>query len=156
SKLKTLMAMSLVCLSLSFGTGLIVRAGAIAPSDQGNDQSTPRQVNLVPKKPAPNPPIEAPSADDNDPLPAGAPARLGQVRFKNLGRPYSLAFGRDSKTLACGTWDGTLSYWNVKTRKPIFELEAHVGPIHAIAISRDGKTLASAGHDNEIRIWQLP
>ena len=53
-------------------------------------------------------------------LPEGAVARLGDVRFKNFGRPTSIAFSTDSKMLAIGCWDGTLMVWSIPDRQLAF------------------------------------
>jgi len=48
-------------------------------------------------------------------LPEGVIARLGDIRFRNFGRPFSLVFSPNSKLLVAGAWDGTISCWNVDT-----------------------------------------
>lgn len=99
-------------------------------------------------------PADASSAA-TDSLPPGAIARLSEARVKDGGKPSSLSFSPDSKTLVVGGFEGVLSFWDLGNLKRNAQWEGHVGPVNALAISPDSKTFASAGRDNEIRIWRM-
>jgi hypothetical protein len=94
-----------------------------------------------------------PAAPAKEALPERAVALLGESRFQNFGRVFSLAFSPDGKFLAAGSWDGFLTWWDLVTRRPLREWEAHPGPVTTLAIAPDGQTVASAGREGEIRVW---
>lgn len=97
-------------------------------------------------------PIRAESKDDT--LPDGAFARLGEVRYRHVGRVFALAFAPDGKTLLAGAWDGSLRLWDVASGKEIRQYAGHKGWVRSVAFSPDGKTFASGGKDKIIRIWE--
>jgi WD40 repeat protein len=85
-----------------------------------------------------------------DALPAGAVSRLGTSRFLNFGRVFSVAFSPDGKTLAAGSWDGTVRLWEVATGKELHLFHDQKTPVRAVAFSPDGKTLACGGEGSAI------
>lgn len=94
-------------------------------------------------------------AEPNDnSLPAGVFARLGGVRYRNVGRVFSIAFAPDGKTLLAGAWDGSIRLWDVATGKELCQYVGHKGWVRSVAFSPDGKTFASGGKDKIIRIWE--
>jgi WD40 repeat protein len=86
-----------------------------------------------------------------DPLPPGAVARLGTVRWSG-GQVRQLAFAPDSKALAVSYRSGDVSLWRVPTGKELLHISAHPGPVQALAFSSDGTALATAGVDG-VRVW---
>jgi WD40 repeat protein len=90
----------------------------------------------------------------SDALPPGAIARLGQVRYRNVGRVFSVAFSPDGKTLVAGAWDGSIRLWDLATRQELRQYTGHTGWVRSVAFSPDGKTLASGGKDKIIRLWE--
>jgi RNA polymerase sigma factor (sigma-70 family) len=88
-----------------------------------------------------------------DPLPAGALARLGTIRFRHTDMVSDAVFSRDGKTLITGDRSGRVVFWDAVTGKELRRFQAeHM--VCSLAVSPDGKTLAVAGYDN-IRLWDL-
>jgi RNA polymerase sigma factor (sigma-70 family) len=98
-----------------------------------------------------------------DPLPPGAVARLGTVRFRPGGNVYSVAYAPGGKVLASGCSDGSVRLWDPKTGK---EIRRFIGRpeqpnsynfVESIAFSPDGKTLAAGYGNGEsmVRLWDM-
>ena len=66
----------------------------------------------------------------------------------------SFAFSPDGKTLASGTYGGSIDLWNLTTRKHSASLKTSKETVHTVAFTHDGKTLiASAG--KTIILWDV-
>src|SRR5262245_65216575 len=74
-----------------------------------------------------------------DSLPEGVLARLGTVRLRPGGPPFSAAIAPDGKTLATAEW-GTLRFWDLATGKEIrtVEIPSALRILH-VAYSPDSK-----------------
>src|SRR5262245_40185171 len=74
-----------------------------------------------------------------DSLPEGVLARLGTVRLRPGGPPFSAAIAPDGKTLATAEW-GTLRFWDLATGKETRSVPIPSGlGIGHVAYSPDGK-----------------
>src|SRR5262245_51618729 len=94
-----------------------------------------------------------PAADRfGDPLPPGAIARIGTVRWRHAEAVFSVAFSPDGKHLACGSQDGKVLFWASDGRQ-VRRLVGHSAWVYALAFSPDGKTVATGGFDNTARLW---
>ncbi|MCZ6691280.1 MAG: hypothetical protein O7H41_16965 [Planctomycetota bacterium] len=111
------------------------------------EQASPEKQS--PKDQSPKPRLGLHS----DPLPEGAIARLGTVRFRHAGTVYSVAFSSDGKVLATSGSDYSIRIWDVAAGKERARFVGHRNVVSSVAFSPDGKRLVSGGHDDTIRIW---
>jgi WD40 repeat protein len=77
-----------------------------------------------------------------DPLPDGAVARMGTVRFLHGGSVYGLGISADGKTIASQNAT-TMAVWDTATGKELRRFASSCG-----AICPDGKTVAVANGDS--------
>jgi RNA polymerase sigma factor (sigma-70 family) len=88
-----------------------------------------------------------------DPLPEGAIARLGTVRFRHDDWVSDVALSPDDATLAAA--GQAVSLWDPATGKRQRRLTSPGCFPRCLAYSPDGKTLAVGGSDNQIHLWNL-
>jgi WD40 repeat protein len=94
-------------------------------------------------------------------LAAASPVLAQDVRLRKTLQGhsetvYTIAWSPDGKTLASGSWDGTVKLWNTSTDTVAGTLRAeHTGipGIQSVSWSPDGKALASGHHVGAIRLW---
>jgi WD40 repeat protein len=66
----------------------------------------------------------------------------------------SCAFPPDGKTLATGSWDGTIRLWDLAKGAELRSLKGHQGRISDLSFSPDGNFLASSSSiDGSVRVW---
>ena len=110
---------------------------------------------------SPDPKTPARTGLSGDPLPKGAIARLGTLRFRHADPVTAIVFARDGKTLFSasggeGSRDNTIRQWALPDGREIRRFVGHRnGIILCIALSPDGQRLASAGIGGKIRIWDV-
>jgi serine/threonine protein kinase/WD40 repeat protein len=59
----------------------------------------------------------------------------------------------DGKSIISGSWNGTLTAWDLETGQPLLTWLAHETGVHRVQFSPDGQTLFTAGHDGKVRAW---
>jgi dipeptidyl aminopeptidase/acylaminoacyl peptidase len=79
-----------------------------------------------------------------------------QVReFESASKPGCAAISPDSRLVASGDSDASVTVWNRTTGKAIQPLLGHNRAISAVTFSPDGQQLASASADGSTRIWSV-
>jgi WD40 repeat protein len=84
-------------------------------------------------------------------FPSGNQAR----DFESAGKPRCVAISPDSKIIASGGLDATVSLWGREDGKELQHLTGHTGGVLSVAFSPDGQRVASASGDGSVRIWNV-
>ena len=72
--------------------------------------------------------------------------------FRIGGQISQIAFGR-GRLLAIGSWDSTVTLWDVAKRRSLRKLTGHVRGISTLAFNPNGTMLATGSADDTVRIW---
>ena len=130
-------------------TVLIASASIIGIAANG---SWSTESNLPPNQPVQPRPVTQAVDRFGDPLPEGAIARLGSLRFPHEG-VWDFAVV-DNATAMSLSMDGSVRFWNLATGRTnhSVRLEKTSGGIGLPAVSPDGKTVA-AKDGSDINIW---
>jgi WD40 repeat protein/serine/threonine protein kinase len=67
---------------------------------------------------------------------------------------HHLAFSADGRRLAAAAWDGTVTVWDVKSKRKLHTFR-HDDRVTAVAFHPNGRQLASGSCDNTAKIWDL-
>ncbi len=65
----------------------------------------------------------------------------------------SVSFSLDGKTIASGSYDGTVKLWDVTSGQCLKTFEGHTHWVYSVSFSPDGKTIASGSRDNTVKLW---
>jgi RNA polymerase sigma factor (sigma-70 family) len=126
-----------------------------AATEQGNDSpvAAVSQAHDA-QQPQHSGKAEARKDGYGDPLPEGALARLGTVRFRDITQPtIQLAYGAGGKMLiASGAQFFRICSWDAHSGRPLYQLTA-TGEAESLAVSPDGKSLFVG--DYEGSLWGI-
>ena len=112
----------------------------------------PQSASQQSKSPAP--PKAERTDRYGDPLPEGAIARMGTLRFRHPTGVRSICFSNDTKTLVSSGWDG-IRMWDAGTAKQQRYFGNESVGAYSISLSPDGKLLASGGLDKLVHLWDM-
>jgi RNA polymerase sigma factor (sigma-70 family) len=88
-----------------------------------------------------------------DPLPPGALARLGTVRFRHAGQVTAVTYSPDGKIIAAAA-GRMVRLWEADTGRPLRRLRGEFGRTTGLVFSPDGKMMAAEG-PSPIRLWEV-
>jgi RNA polymerase sigma factor (sigma-70 family) len=136
---------ALVLFVLAAGAGLL--ALRLPAAQQAAPAQAPKagQVAEAPGQERAGPPRDL----FGDPLPAGALARLGTVRFRHGNSVYGMLLSPDGKTVVSYGGNPSITFWDAATGREVRRLPKGA---QAAAFTPDGRTLISFG-DYEARFW---
>ncbi len=116
-----------------------------ATSTPGPTQTAAPQTTLTPT-PAPAIAINADSAPRLAEI-AQLPGISAEVN--------SVAFSRDGRLIAAGSYDGSVRVWDATTLEPLQQFQNPSNRVNSIAFSPAGDRLVAGGQDTAVRIWTL-
>lgn len=85
------------------------------------------------------------AADKDEPLPAGAIARLGTTRYRPTSGAKAILFLADGRTLLIATPDGRIEYWNAESGRLLRDRRLSNERFHEAVITPDGRFVAGRG-----------
>jgi RNA polymerase sigma factor (sigma-70 family) len=94
-----------------------------------------------------------------DPLPPGAIARIGSLRWRHEGEASYLAFSADGKMLAATNQDGTVRLFDTASGKLLYRIRRETAGLPSgfgpLAFSPDGNYLAYQPEYGTVHLWDL-
>jgi eukaryotic-like serine/threonine-protein kinase len=73
----------------------------------------------------------------------------------HTGPVWSVAFAPDGETLATGSDDASLRFWNTATALETAQLPGHNSAVFALAFAHNGTFLVSGDGDGTLRLWDV-
>ena len=106
------------------------------------------------------------SADSNSIHLWDMDSAISLATFKATAGFHTLVFSPNSKLIASGNDDGSVTLWNTTVKQqglggifskytPTLELKGHKDEVSALAFSPDGKQILSGSEDGTIRAWDI-
>jgi WD40 repeat protein len=94
-------------------------------------------------------------ATGGETVPAAVEAISEKIFMGARGQISSVAFSHDARYALSGSWDNTLSLWDISTGREIKVFRGHKDRVNTVAFSPDGSHIISASRDNSIKLWNI-
>jgi RNA polymerase sigma factor (sigma-70 family) len=137
---KTKVALAGLVALLAVGAGGVICQALTARPPEAPAETAPRQASAAAAK-KPEPPRVG-TDRHGDPLPDGALARLGTVRWRHGAFALALAYSPDGKMIVTSGVGRALVLWDAATGKELRVFPSHGQP-RGVAFSPDGKLIAT-------------
>src|SRR5262249_35195642 len=82
-------------------------------------------------------------------------AGANRATLLDVGAMSGVAISPDGKTLATGSWEGTVTLWDVNSGRERATRKAHEEVACSVAFSPDGKRLVTGGWDHAVKVWDV-
>jgi WD40 repeat protein len=79
--------------------------------------------------------------------------RITAVLSSHTQDVRAVVFSPDGRTLASGSYDGTIKVWDFRTSREIATLKSN--KVQSLALFMDGKRLVSVGQDKTVKLWNM-
>ncbi|MCR9295388.1 MAG: hypothetical protein NXI32_21940 [bacterium] len=79
------------------------------------------------------------------------PDQNDRFGFSNVG---DVSFAKNERRMVSGSWNNTLTLWDLDSTQPLLTIRAHNAGIHHVAFTPDEESIISSGHDGLVRIWR--
>jgi WD40 repeat protein len=146
--------MLLLATSLAAGTGMMAYPLQSEKQSEAKQATAPTSQERKSETAKPARDERAPTDLYGDPLPAGAIARLGTVRFRHGGWLRDVLISPDGRTLI-SAGDHAVEMWDAHTSHRRRRMVSPNPSVCGIALSPDGKILAVANSPFKMRFWDL-
>ena len=90
-----------------------------------------------------------------DPLPPGAVARMGTVRFRHDSLTMAMKFTKDGSRLVTAGYDHTVRIWDATTGKSLSVLMGHKDAVNTVSLTPAEDRILSWSRDGEVRLWTI-
>ncbi|MGA9773451.1 MAG: caspase family protein [Blastocatellia bacterium] len=84
---------------------------------------------------------------------SGQSVRELQTLSGHTANVMAIAFSRDGRTIATGSFDATIKLWDAATGRELKTLAGHTFAVNAIDFSPDGRFIVSGSEDGSSRLW---
>ncbi len=88
-----------------------------------------------------------------DPLPAGALARIGPSPFRHHADVSAVAVSPDGRLVVSSCQGGEVCLWDASSGAPIWTTPRAPAPVLALAMNAAGTSIASGAKDGSVRLW---
>ncbi len=145
----------LLAMSLAAGTAVLAYPLRSEKPSEAEQASAPKSQQRPSETSKPTRDQQAPTDLYGDPLPSGAIARLGTVRFRHGGYLTDVLVSTDGRTLI-SAGDRSVEIWDAQTGRRQRRFASSRFFVTDITLSPDGKLLA-ASYDTveKMRFWNL-